>query len=212
MMSYNQPPSHELNLEIFVIKQLDVIEAQASGRSSALAALRHGCQQLKEHFRGEKFGDKNCRLKVPLDVDVTKPLLAVIRAALETGLPKVMEPALAVVHKLIAYAYLQGETRPSGRMDDVDNIVTQVSVMIVRCAEKSSAAVQLSMVKALLTLTTAEHFLAHGDCLMASVRAVFNVALSGSTEQLKATARSALLQMVNTIVKRVAHQIIVSLG
>lgn len=210
-MTTSRAPGHQLNLEIFVVKQLDAIEAQASGRAPALVQLRFGCRQLKELLRDESFGKEDSHVSLPFSDDVTQALLSVIRGALETGSPKMVEPALAVLHKLIAYAYLQGETRASGRLDDVENVVTQVVMMTVRCVQKSSPGVQLSVVKALLTLATAEHFLAHGDCLMMAVRAVFNVAVSGSTEQLKSTARSALLQMMNTIVKRVAHQIIVSL-
>lgn len=55
----------------------------------------------------------------------------------------------------------------------------------------------------------AEHFLAHGDCLMQAVRAVFNLAIGAEAADIKNTARSALLQMVNTVLKRVGQQILV---
>lgn len=35
-----------------------------------------------------------------------------------------------------------------------------------RCSEGGGEAVQLGVVRALLTVTTAEHFVLHGDCLM----------------------------------------------
>lgn len=53
-------------------------------------------------------------------------LLAVLRGALALGNPRLAEPALSCMHKLVAYAYLQGETASNGRLDD-DNVVTQAS-------------------------------------------------------------------------------------
>jgi hypothetical protein len=42
----------------------------------------------------------------------------------------------------------------------------QVVGIVARCGETTSADVQLAVVRALLTITTAEHFRAHGDCLV----------------------------------------------
>lgn len=56
----------------------------------------------------------------------TCQLLAVLRGALALGNPRLAEPALSCMHKLVAYAYMQGETGPSGRLDDEANLVTQV--------------------------------------------------------------------------------------
>lgn len=38
--------------------------------------------------------------------------------------------------------------------------------LISKCSESNGDAVQLGVVRALLTVTTAEHFVLHGDCLM----------------------------------------------
>ena len=141
---------------------------------------------------------------------MTNSLISVLRSALAQSSPKVAEPALACLHKLVAYAYLQGETRPSGRLDDPSSLVTQVVIMTARAGSSTNAAVQLAVIKTLLTLGTAEHFLCHGDTLMQAVRTVFNIAVGASGEDIKNTARSALLQMLNTIVRRAAQQIIVS--
>jgi len=161
-------------------------------------------------LRGAEFGKPGSRLSIPFSADVTDHLLSVIRSALALNTPKLSEPALACIHKLVAYAYLQGETRPSGRLDDADNVVTRIVGMTARCGNSSTPAVQLAVVRALLTLATAEHFAAHGDCLMLSVRTVFNIAMGGVNADIQNTAKSALLQMVNTILKRVAQQVIVS--
>ncbi len=46
----------------------------------------------------------------------------------------------------------------------------QVVTSITKCGENSSEAVQLAVIRALLTITTAEHFVAHGESLMQAVR------------------------------------------
>lgn len=38
--------------------------------------------------------------------------------------------------------------------------------MVAKCGDTTSPDVQLAVVRALLTITTAEHFRAHGDCLV----------------------------------------------
>ena len=38
--------------------------------------------------------------------------------------------------------------------------------MVSKCGEGSGDAVQLAVLRALLTIATADHFLVHGDCLM----------------------------------------------
>lgn len=39
-------------------------------------------------------------------------------------------------------------------------------VLASRCGEAGGDGVQLAVVRALLTVVTAEHFVVHGDCLM----------------------------------------------
>lgn len=51
--------------------------------------------------------------------------------------------------------------------------------------------------------------MAHGDVLMQAIRAVFNTAIGAESADIKNTARSALLQMINTVLKRVGQQILV---
>ncbi len=77
--------------------------------------------------------------------------------------------------------------------------------MVIKCGETNNEALQLAVVRALLTFATAEHFVAHGECLLAAVRTVFNLALGSDNAANKRTACNALLQMLNTIAKRVTQ-------
>lgn len=83
------------------------------------------------------------------------------------------------------------------------DVVTRVIRLVIKCGEISNASLQLSVIRALLTFATAEHFVAHGDSLMSAVRTVFNLALGSEDENIKRTACNALLQMLNTVAKRV---------
>ena len=43
---------------------------------------------------------------------------------------------------------------------------SQVVLLVAKCGDSTSPDVQLTVIKALLTITTAEHFRVHGDCLV----------------------------------------------
>lgn len=42
----------------------------------------------------------------------------------------------------------------------------QVTALVAKCGERGSDGVQLAVVRALLTLVTADHFVLHGESLM----------------------------------------------
>ena len=138
---------------------------------------------------------------------VTVPLLSLLRSCIEcpSKNEKIIDPALSTLHKLIAYAYLQGETRPSGRLDDTNNLVNMVVLMAAKAAATPypNSKVQLTAVKVLLTASTAEHFVCHGDCLMLAVRTAFNIAINGKDKDVRNAGAGALLQMLNSILKRI---------
>jgi hypothetical protein len=78
-------------------------------------------------------------------------------------LQKVVELALACLHKLVAHAWLHGESTAAGTMDilsahgslDDDDTVANVIKMVIKCGESTNEALQLAVVRALLTFTTA---------------------------------------------------------
>ena len=94
----------------------------------------------------------------------------------------------------VAHAWLQGETSVRGTLTD-DNIVTVVSKLVVKCADSLSSSVHLSVIRALLTIATSEHFVPHGECLVYCLRTVFNLAIASESPDIKRTACNALLQV-----------------
>lgn len=194
--------SRDKAFEIFVKRTITSIQKEAWGRSREVKEIREACQAFLNRL--EETGCTEETLK-----EVLYPL----QLACCSNMQRVVELALGCLHKLVAHAWLHGESTSSGSMDllsatgsvDSDDTVAQVIKMVIRCGETNNDALQLSVVRALLTFTTAEHFVAHGECLLAAVRAVFNLALGSDNAANKRTACNALLQMLNTITKRVTQ-------
>jgi hypothetical protein len=194
--------SRDKAFEIFVKRTITSIQKEAWGRSKEVKEIREACQAFLNRLEQSGAGDEALR-------EVLYPL----QLACASNMVKVVELALGCLHKLVAHAWLHGESGAGGGMDllsahgsiDGDDTVAQVVKMVIKCGETNNEALQLAVVRALLTFTTAEHFVAHGECLLAAVRAVFNLALSSEDAVNKRTACNALLQMLNTIAKRVTQ-------
>ncbi|KAK9788000.1 hypothetical protein WJX73_004027 [Symbiochloris irregularis] len=180
---------------------LTKIYNEASGRSKEQRQIRESCKKVLDQLRQQQAESKQ-RMSTPLSMETSNAVLEPLRLACLSELPKLMEPALNCLHKLVAHAYLQGESTSSGRLND-DTIVANVMTTVAKCGEHSSPQVQLAVLQALLTATTAEHFVAHGDALMQAVRTAFNIAIGSEVLNTKRTAQGALLQMLNTTLKRV---------
>ncbi|GIL43151.1 hypothetical protein Vafri_977, partial [Volvox africanus] len=188
--------------EVFVKRTLSAIQKESWGRSKECKELREICQNVLNLLHDHEQG--HLQYEGSLAVAVLEPLYL----ACASSNPKVLEAALGCLHKLVAHAWLQGESSSGGQANDAD-VVSRVIRTVIRCGETNAVEdMQLAVIRALLTFTTAEHFVAHGDCLLAAVRMVFNLALGAEDDIIKRTASNALLQMLNTITKRVtAYQL-----
>ena len=132
-------------------------------------------------------------------------LLEPLRLACASPDSRVVEPALTCLHKLVSHAYLQGESTAGGGLDDGTPVARVVAAAVTAAAHPSpSPSTALGALQTLLAASTAEHFVPHGDTLMACVRAQFAAALGGAPSA-RAAARGALMQTLATSLKRVAH-------
>ncbi|DBA73285.1 hypothetical protein WJX77_003623 [Trebouxia sp. C0004] len=187
--------------EVFIEGALTSIYNAANGRHKDQRQIRESCKRIVDSLN-DSDAEASKKVSAPLSTEAAEELLEPLRLACGQDAPRLVEPALACLHKLVAHAYLQAESTPAGRLDD-NTTVSQVVSLVSKCGESHSEAVQLAVIRALLTITTAEHFVVHGDSLMQAVRTVFNVAIGSESVEIQRTARSALLQMLNTVVKRV---------
>ncbi len=204
--------------DIFVRRAISSIAKEVEwGRSKEARELREACQ----HFLASQDVGSAAEAAPAAPNTLGLAVLPPLQLACASSNARVVEAALGCLHKLVAHAWLQGESNASGEGDglieDDADVVARVIRLVIKCGEQqalvgssspgsnSSAqpALQLSIIRALLTFTTAEHFVVHGDSLMSAVRTVFNLALSSTDENIKRTACNALLQMLNTVAKRV---------
>ena len=188
-------------LQVFVKRAISGIQKEALatwGRNKESTQLKDACQGVLTTLEQYETGSQSC------DGNLALAVLTPIQLACGSSNVKVVELALGAIHKLVAHAWLQGESSTSEDLiADESDVVTRIIKLVIKCGEISNPTIQLSVIRALLTFATAEHFIAHGDSLMAAVRTVFNLALGSEDENIKRTACNALLQMLNTIAKRV---------
>ncbi|KAK9786163.1 hypothetical protein WJX73_000537, partial [Symbiochloris irregularis] len=118
------PGSHagtDTAFEVFVDGALTKIYNEASGRSKEQRQIRESCKKVLDQLRQQQAESKQ-RMSTPLSMETSNAVLEPLRLACLSELPKLMEPALNCLHKLVAHAYLQGESTSSGRLND-DTIV-----------------------------------------------------------------------------------------
>eukprot|EP00798_Chlamydomonas_sp_ICE-L_P008680 gene8680-34127_t len=223
--------SQDKAFEIFVKRAISSIQKEAWGRSRDIKELREACGTflalLEHHERGRSYDGSlaiavlnpltlacNCNNTKIVEISLgclhklvvtaqsqnqlrSDTLLLVIKLVMKCG-----ESANEVLQLSVIRALLTSSTAehfvPHG-----DSLMSAVIKLVMKCGESANEVLQLSVIRALLTFSTAEHFVAHGDSLMSAVRTVFNLALGSEDENIKRTAANALLQMLNTIVKRV---------
>ena len=163
-------------------------------------------------------------------------ILEPLRLACAGGDPRIVEPALSCLHKLVwtgggrerrgrprgargahhppprpsrkvSHAYLQSESTPHGALND-GTPATRVVAAAAAAAARPGAPppVALAALRALLTACTADHLVPHGDALLAAVRAQFGAALGGGAGGVGAAARGALAQTLAAALARVTQR------
>lgn len=180
---------HDTAFEVFVKRAMRTIMDNSSGRSQEARKLREACQLFLGDPRHpsppptircsgipagldplplpapDSVNKGEARFVPPLSGTAREQVMAPLRMACSGDNPKVTEPALGCLHKLVGHAYLQGESTAPGKLDD-PNLVSRVTAIVSKCGETPDSKVQLAVLRALLTITTAEHFVLHGDCLL----------------------------------------------
>ncbi|KAK3262318.1 hypothetical protein CYMTET_28819, partial [Cymbomonas tetramitiformis] len=198
-------------IEVFVAKTLDIISREASTRTKEGRALKEACQNYTSKKPPSK--DASPETQGPLSIEEAELILEPLHLACKTQLPKLLEPALGLLHKLIAHGYLQAESSHKTQSDkDKDKetsgakLAAKVLNAICEGAEHTDPSVQLAVLKALLTAATSLHFRLHGECLLQAVRVCYGIALGSSSDSNQGVARNALIQMLTMTFKRLDAQ------
>eukprot|EP00878_Enallax_costatus_P013661 GHUV01014284.1.p1 GENE.GHUV01014284.1~~GHUV01014284.1.p1 ORF type:complete len:388 (+),score=152.77 GHUV01014284.1:458-1621(+) len=154
-------------------------------------------------------------------------VMQVLSMAVDTLRSNIVEAALDLVHKLIAFRYLQGAAHglPSDKHEDeppaaadasklksaadlAQPAATQVTPqalavqLICRCDEIPDEGVEVLLLRGLLTASTSLTFTLHGQALLLAVRTCYNLHLMSRSEVNQTTAKAALTQMLNVVFQR----------
>ena len=108
-----------------------------------------------------------------------------------------------LIHKrvLTAPGYLRGvELVSSG--DQQVPLISVIVHAVCTCRDDQHDAVQLQVIKALLTAVTSNYARVHGSTLLAAVRSVIHIYLVTKNGVNRTTAKAALTQMLNVVHKR----------
>lgn len=144
--------------------------------------------------------------------------MLVLRDAVDTRKPLAMEAALDCLQRLVAYKLIQGPVhsinhhRDSIKREGRDAAAplqfaaqppqAQAVELMCRCDDTGDEAVELRLLKSLLTAATSPTLPLHGQALLLAVRACYNVFLTSRSEASQAAARATLTQMVTVVYQR----------
>ncbi|URD82223.1 Guanine nucleotide-exchange protein [Musa troglodytarum] len=128
--------------------------------------------------------------------------LAPLVAACTSGSPRVAEPAIDCVQKLIAHSYLYGEADPSSGPDS--RLLAQLVEAVCGCYALGGAedSLELLVLKTLLSAVTSTALRIHGDSLLQIVRTCYDLYLSSKNPVNQATAKASLIQMLVIVFRR----------
>ncbi|KAL9268921.1 Brefeldin A-inhibited guanine nucleotide-exchange protein 2-like protein [Drosera capensis] len=122
-------------------------------------------------------------------------ILSPLINALTSGALKISDPALDCVQKLISHGYLRGEADSAS--DSVEGkLLCKVIEAVCKFAELGDEAVELLVLKTLLSAVTSSGLRIHGDCLLLIVRTCYDVYLGSKNVVNQTTAKASLIQML----------------
>ncbi|KAL4586003.1 hypothetical protein LXL04_010633 [Taraxacum kok-saghyz] len=127
-------------------------------------------------------------------------ILSPIINACSSGNVKIAEPALDCIQKLIAHGYLRGEADPTGGPDG--KLLAKLIESVCKCHEFGEDAVELLVLKTILSAVTSVSLRIHGDSLLQIVRTSYDIYLGSKSMVNQTTAKASLVQMLVIVFRR----------
>eukprot|EP00850_Spirogloea_muscicola_P003472 SM000014S00260 [mRNA] locus=s14:364320:373142:+ [translate_table: standard] len=181
------------------------VQVTSKEPASKAPALARGRVVLYEEG-GTGYGAEDAEL-------VVRPLTV----ACETLLPRMAEPALDCLQRLISHGHVRGEMDAeasaaaaasasgggvAGDGTGSNGLLPSVMDAICRCYDTGDEGVELLVLKALLTAITSAHLRVHGECLLKAVRTCYNIFLGSKAPVNQTTAKASLTQMLVVVFRR----------
>ncbi|KAJ8565444.1 hypothetical protein K7X08_008020 [Anisodus acutangulus] len=117
-----------------------------------------------------------------------------------SGHLKIAEAALDAVQKLIAHGYLRGEADPTGGPDA--KLLSKLIESVCKCHDLGDDAVELLVIKTILSAVTSVSIRIHGDSLLLVVRTCYDIYLESKNVVNQTTAKASLVQMLVIVFRR----------
>lgn len=127
-------------------------------------------------------------------------LLPLINAA-SSGVSKIAELAVDAIQKLIAHGFLRGEADPGGSSSEA-KLLSKMIESVCKCHDFGDDAMELLVLKTLLSAVTSISLRIHGDCLLLIVRTCYDIYLVSKNMVNQTTAKASLIQMLVIVFRR----------
>ncbi|KAK8587923.1 hypothetical protein V6N13_086883 [Hibiscus sabdariffa] len=130
----------------------------------------------------------------------SETILSPLINACATAFNKIVEPAVDCIQKLIAYGYLRGEADTTGGPEA--QLLSKLIESVCKCHDSGDDAVELLVLKTLLSAVTSISLRIHGDCLLLIVRTCYDIYLGSKNVVNQTTAKASLVQMLVIVFRR----------
>ncbi|XP_022147082.1 brefeldin A-inhibited guanine nucleotide-exchange protein 2-like [Momordica charantia] len=130
----------------------------------------------------------------------SESILSPLINASSSGVLKIADPAVDCIQKLIAHGYLRGEADPSGGAEG--KLLAKLIESVCKCHDLGDDAVELLVLKALLSAVTSISLRIHGDCLLQIVKTCYDIYLDSKNVVNQTTAKASLIQMLVIVFRR----------
>ncbi|XP_021281250.1 brefeldin A-inhibited guanine nucleotide-exchange protein 2-like [Herrania umbratica] len=130
----------------------------------------------------------------------SETILSPLINACATAFNKIVDPAVDCIQKLIAYGYLRGEADPTGGPEA--QLLSKLIESVCKCHDLGDDAVELLVLKTLLSAVTSISLRIHGDCLLQIVRTCYDIYLGSKNVVNQTTAKASLIQMLVIVFRR----------
>ncbi|CAN1848938.1 Brefeldin A-inhibited guanine nucleotide-exchange protein 3 [Linum perenne] len=197
-----------------VVPALEKVVKNASWRKHS--KLAHECKSVierltssqKQQLSSTADADPEASIPGPLhdggaveySLAESESILSPLINACSTGFLKIVDPAIDCVQKLIAHGYLRGEADPTGGVEG--KLLARLIESVCKCYDIGDDAIELSVLKALLSAVTSISLRIHGDCLLQIVRTCYDIYLGSKNVVNQTTAKASLIQMLVIVFRR----------
>ncbi|KAM0945494.1 putative Sec7 domain, mon2, dimerization and cyclophilin-binding domain, Sec7 domain superfamily [Dioscorea sansibarensis] len=204
-------PEADPLLAQILLPSLDKIVKNASWRKGH-AKLSHQCKALIDKLSAPPTSAAVSPVSSPtsssslpgpvvgLSLAESESILNPLIAALSSASPKIAEPALDCVQRLISHSLLRGEADPGSSPDA--RLLSSLLSSSCSALSLGDDAIELLIVKTILSAVTSTSIRVHGDALLDAVRTCYDLYLGSRSPVNQTTAKASLIQMLVIVFRR----------